>query len=1331
MQKQLRKIKKYLSFLNDYIFTNEKQIDNIYICKSDYKTSNNPPSVENFIPFNKGDSWGDGVDSHSWFHFEIEIPNEMKHKPIVLSIKTYNSGWDADNPQFLVYVNGKMRQGLDINHTLVWLNEDCNYDIYVYAYTGRKVSSSQFYATILNLNENVQKLYYDVCVPLETVSCLDEYSKEYVDIITYLYDTISMIDTYELGSKDFYDSVDKALSFISEEFYEKYCSTDVRRNVSTIVGVGHTHIDCAFLWTLKQTREKVQRSFSTVIELMKRYPEYKFMSSQALLYKYVKEEAPSLYAEIKERVKEGRWEVEGASWVEADCNMTSGKSLIRQILYGKNFFKKEFDVDTHIMFLPDVFGFSAAFPQILRKSGIDWLIASKISWNDTNTMPYDTFKWIGLDGSEINTYFLSTQDYTKGSPQRRTTYRPVLEPKTVVGTWKRYGQKNLNNEALITFGHGDGGGGVTYEMLEKAKRMTKGIPGAPIFKIDFINDFLKRLEQQIKNNKNTPSWRGELYLEYHRGTYTSMAKNKRNNRRSEFLLLDAECHSIISNELFGSEIPHKTLHDNWELTLTNQFHDILPGTSIRQVYEQSDKDYKVIMDSANDIIETSKLKIASKLNKKNGYVVFNPHSYNVDGVVKVDGLTALVKDVPSKGYKLTNDFIKKNSVKIENNRVETNSLSVTFDYSMLITSIYDKENNREIIKEGGFGNEIRIYPDHPDYYDAWEWNEYSLDSPYLVLKDVESTAIVDDGARRGIKIVRPFKQSKITQTIWFFDDGLKIDFDTVADWHQQHLMVKTFFSTNINADKATYEIQFGTVERPTHKNTSWDKAKFEVCAQKYADLSEGGYGVSIINDCKYGHDIHDGSISLSLIKSATFPNEDADQGDIPFVYSLYLHAGDFSQSKTTEIAYYNNYPLTAIKASGDKSEILETFSVISFDKDNVVCETLKKSEDGNGTIIRFYESKNKRSEVAISIGLDFDKAYLCDLMENELCELKVDKGCIKLDVGCFEIVTIKLKKNKITEYVEEDKENQLIFLTPILKEMVWGGERLQKFGYDLKSNKTGESWAISGHDKGACIVRGGCFDGKSLSELWKNNEKLFGDVKGDCFPLLIKIIDAKDDLSIQVHPDDDYAKINENSSLGKTECWYVLDCEDKSTIIIGHNAKDKAELKKMIKNEKWKELLREIPIKRGDFFQIPAGCVHAIKGGALILETQQSSDVTYRLYDYNRLQNGKKRELHIKKAIDVIKAPFVETAINRKIKSYKNYKIEQFVSCEFYTVEKIQVNGDCKIIQPYGFMNFTVIEGCGVANKTKIKKGDSFIALNNCKSISFSGSLTMIVSYVK
>lgn len=1001
MKNKLRKINRYTEIISEQRYKNKKPVDAIVTCPTDYKVGHTPPALDTMTSFKSGDLWGGGCDSHSWFRFTVTpvAPNT------VLRIETEQNGWDADNPQFMIYVNGKLIQGLDTNHREIPLADATVADVALYAYMGPKIAQAYLYVNTLELCPSVEALYYDIRYPLDMLVYLDPESKEYARIVDYLWRAVSMLDLYSVGSQAFIDSAERAHAFLADEFYGKYCY----EQDATTVGIGHTHIDCAWLWTLKQTREKVQRSFATVLELMRRYPDYKFMSSQAFLYQNLKEEAPELYREVAERIKEGRWECEGSMWVEADCNLSSGESLVRQVLYGKNFFRDEFGVENRVLWLPDVFGYTAALPQILRKSGVDWFVTSKISWNDTNRMPYDTFRWKGIDGTEINTHFITSGDDSRGKTYDFCTYVGNTGARMVNGTYRRYSQKNLHDEALLTFGFGDGGGGPTPEHLELAARGAKGVPGAPNLKIDFAGNYLKRLERSMADRKDVPSWQGELYLEFHRGTYTTMSRNKRNNRHCEFLYEDAELLSSIAKALLGKPVPQEELHKGWEMILTNQFHDIIPGTSIKEVYDQSDVDYATIKDIGSSAAESARAAIAVSIDRSHGYVVFNPHSFNTVGTVKIGGKTGITrKAIPSKGYLATDDFCFDNNVTIEGHTVDTDRLKVVFDEYWQIISIFDKKAGREVLRSGEIGNELRVHADYPDTYDAWEWQPYSREE-YRTITAASEVTVIDDGARKGIRIVRPYMNSTITQTVWFCDGTTRIDFETVADWHDRHQMLKAAFPVDVNTSKATYEIQFGTVERPTHMNTSWDTARFEVCAHKYADLSDGGYGVALMNDCKYGHDIHDGVIQLSLLRSPTWPNPEADQGEILVTYSLVPHEGSLADTDVAKQAYYLNYPMLAVQVCGECDSLPTAFSAVSLDRDDVICETVKQAEYGEDTVIRMYEFLNRRTELTVKLGIPARKVFLCDLMENELEELTVTDGCVRLPVKGFEIVTLKIK----------------------------------------------------------------------------------------------------------------------------------------------------------------------------------------------------------------------------------------------------------------------------------------------------------------------------------
>ncbi|MBQ8341010.1 MAG: alpha-mannosidase, partial [Clostridia bacterium] len=605
--------------------------------------------------------------------------------------------------------------------------------------------------------------------------------------------------------------------------------------------------------------------------------------------------------------------------------------------------------------------------------------------------------------------YITAQKDHSGPSDRYCTYVGHITSQMVSGAYKRFGQKNISDEALLTFGYGDGGGGPTAEDLEFARRGAKGVPGCPNVKIEFAGDHLKRLEKRMETRTDVPRWQGELYLEFHRGTYTTMARNKRSNRQSEFLYQDAELLGTTAQALWGQTFPQAELHRGWEMILTNQFHDIIPGSSIKEVYDQSDIDYAEVKRIGDGIVGDVRKKVANGIEKRHGAVVFNPHSFTTAGYVKLDGKTVRTgKKIPAKGYLATSDFITDCHVTVNGHTVETDRLTVTFDEHWQIALIYDKKADRQVLKAGTVGNELRVHADYPHVYDAWEWQPYSREE-YKTVTAVESVEAVADGARKGLRIVRPHMHSKITQTVWFYDGTTRIDFETEVDWHERHQMLKAAFPVDVNADKATYEIQFGTVERPTHTNTSWDAAKFEVCAHKYADLSEGGYGVALMNDCKYGHDIHDGVIQLSLLRSPTDPNPEADQGLIPVTYALVPHEGTLADTDVAKEAYYLNYPMTALPATGEFDSLPTSFSALSLDAENVICETVKKAERDEDTVLRLYECKNRRTKTTLTLGLPAKQVFLCDMMERELCELPLVDGKVHLTLSGFEIVTLKVK----------------------------------------------------------------------------------------------------------------------------------------------------------------------------------------------------------------------------------------------------------------------------------------------------------------------------------
>ncbi|MBQ7596895.1 MAG: alpha-mannosidase, partial [Clostridia bacterium] len=496
---------------------------------------------------------------------------------------------------------------------------------------------------------------------------------------------------------------------------------------------------------------------------MEKYPEFKFMSSQPQLYEYVKEDCPELYEKIKKYVAEGRFEPEGSMWVEAVCNLISGESFVRQIMFGKRFFKDEFGKDNRVLWLPDVFGYNAAMPQILKKSGIDAFVTSKISWNEFNRMPYDHFNWYGIDGTSVFSVFLTASDPVHGD-KKTTTYTAMLTPSHVKGSYERYEPKELNSETILTFGHGDGGGGPTDENLEFHRRMKYGLPGIPSTNIEFAGSYIQRMREKLENNPELPKWVGELYLEFHRGTYTSVAKIKKNNRKSEFLYQNAESAAYTAKILTGFDYDREKLNSGWKTILLNQFHDILPGSSIEPVYNKSDEDYAIVCKKGTEVLDGARAAIAENIGTDGGLLVFNPNPFSVSGAVEIDGEYVYVKDIPSKGYKVTVPEKVKAEFKHTQKTIETKYYIVEFGDDYSITRLYDKKNCREVLRKGGRANVIEAFEDYPYEYDNWELSNYYEDTRYEI-SDVASTEFFDEGERFGIIIKRTFLDSTFDQKI--------------------------------------------------------------------------------------------------------------------------------------------------------------------------------------------------------------------------------------------------------------------------------------------------------------------------------------------------------------------------------------------------------------------------------------------------------------------------------------------------------------------------------------------------------------------------------------
>lgn len=1001
------RLNKLCELLLSYSVRTLTKPDDLEAVESDYKKGHTPPEYGW-----KKQNLFCGAHKHFWVRGSFRTPAAEDGSTYILRFHTGVDGRDMLNPQGLLYLNGEMIQGIDTNHMEAFLEPDKAYEMYLYLYTASLDTPFILQAELAKLDEETDGLYFDMLTPLEALDILNENTDEYKTILSVLEQAANLVDIRSVYSEKYYASIKKARNFLKKEFYDTLCSTEGKPVVHCI---GHTHIDMEWRWERRQTREKVQRSFATASALMKRYPEYLFTLTQPEIYCYLKEEAPEKYKELKKYVFEGRWEPEGAMWVECDCNLVSGESLIRQILHGKNFFKDEFSTDSRVLFLPDVFGYSAAMPQILKKSGIDYFVTSKISWNETNTMPYDSFMWKGIDGTEIFSSFITAHAAKPNHQiQRKTTYSGFINASQVMGAWDRYQQKEFNKNTLITFGYGDGGGGPTRQMLERQRRLKKGIPGLPVTKMNFLLPYVQESERQFAENtrklRRTPKWVGELYLEYHRGTYTVMAKNKRSNRKSEFLIQKAE--ALSYTDLFcGGSYDSDGLNSVWRLLLHNQFHDILPGTSIREVYDHTEKDYAEIENYSNNLINDKLKTLSNNIESSGGVLVYNSLGFARDGSISVNGNTVeLDETVPAFGWSVIKDPSITNRISAENLTAENQFYRLTLDDSGNIVSLFDKSAHREVIIPGAKANVFTAFEDHPyTRYDAWDIADYYRSKQYT-LDGKAQIKIICDGTRKGFFVTKTYMESTINQKIWLYSKSRRIDFETEIDWHQQHQILKVAFPLDIHADSAAYEIQYGHVKRPTHSNTSWDSAKFEVCAHKWADISEHGYGVALLNDCKYGFSADGSTLELTVLKRPTYPNPDADEGKHIFTYSLIPHSGDFRDAGIIREAYMLNQPLDAAEITGHSGNLPEQFSLVSCDAENVIIETVKKTENSDDMIVRLYEAFDSRGTVTVKVAEGFKDAYICDMNENESEQLSFNGKSVCIPIRNFEIITLKFKK---------------------------------------------------------------------------------------------------------------------------------------------------------------------------------------------------------------------------------------------------------------------------------------------------------------------------------
>lgn len=1018
-------------------------ICNEFVVKEDVTGLVNPEvpvSFDGWETKQLGQTWK-GRDKYLWLHLDLKLPAEWTKKRAV-AVFDFGMTGGGNNSGFesLLYLNGEPYQGVDQNHREVFFKEalyGTTVSLTFRLWSGLegggvpKEMVHEFKNAQLGwLDEAADDLIYMSEMILKTLGQLSENDPVYHKLLAALDRSMDRIDWSYPGSEAFYASVAAADELLNANIDEMGKTSDIN-----VFAVGHTHIDTAWLWHLKNTREKCSRSFSTVMRLMEMFPEYIFLQTQPQLYEYIKEDFPDLYEQIKARVSEGRWEADGAMWVEADCNLTSGESLTRQILIGSKFIQDEFGKEVHYLWLPDVFGYSWALPQILKKSGIDMFMTTKISWNQYNRMPHDTFRWKGMDGSEVWTHFITTPEPWNPVDSWFYTYNGRLEPRTVKGVWDSYSEKEANQNLLISYGYGDGGGGVNRDMLEHRRRLDR-IPGLPNVKTSTARAYFEKLKDIMTNTKShVYTWDGELYLEYHRGTYTSHAHNKRMNRKMELLYRDAEWLTVMDALMQGdlAMAQQEKLTKGWKHILTNQFHDIIPGSSIFEVYEDCRKDYEWIESIGREVMEDFFAHARSDEDSQAVYTVINTNGFKVDDAALIsdkeathawlldgtelvsqkteDGLLVSLKDVPALGaVKVrigagTEDApaaecsAKDSAIRIEERKISTPYYEVELNDFGQISRLYDKDAEREVIPEGQCANVLQIFEDKPMGNDAWDIDIY-YQQKMREIKDLTAFEVVENGpVRMVIRMQWNYLNSVIWQDMILYTGSRRIDFVTKVDYHEPHQLLKAAFPVDIRTTYGTFDVQYGNVRRPNHWNTSWDQAKFETVAHRFADLSEYGYGVSLLNDCKYGHDVKENVLRITLIKAATHPDHSQDMGEHFFTYSLLPHEGDFIAGRTVQEASILNQPVYVVP--GD----LQMERFISFDKECVELDAVKKTEDGSYIAVRFHDFTGGTSRVHVEPGFEWKKYCVSDLRERP-AEAWREKEEIALTVKPYEIVTL-------------------------------------------------------------------------------------------------------------------------------------------------------------------------------------------------------------------------------------------------------------------------------------------------------------------------------------
>jgi alpha-mannosidase len=806
--------------------------------------------------------------------------------------------------------------------------------------------------------------------------------------------------------------------------------------VGRLALTGHAHIDLAWLWPVAETRRKGRRTFATVLDLMERYPNFTFNQSSAQLYAWMEQDAPDLFARVKERVAEGRWEPIGGSWVEPDSQITGGESFVRQLLYGQRAFTAWFGKPSTVAWLPDVFGFSGGIPQLLRGAGIDGFFTTKLNWNEENLFPYDLFTWEGIDGSRVTANMFRNLSPAHG-------YNGNIAPLDTLGTWCNFGGKRLHPESLFAFGWGDGGGGPSARMLENYARIRE-FPALPRLRMAHIEEFFAALPET-----GLPVWVGELYLEFHRGTLTTQARTKALNRAGEHRLLEAEAFAAIA-QLSGFSYPHDEIETAWKTLLLNQFHDIIPGSSIAEVYQDTIPDLEGVVRTATAVRDAALAHLGGmgqssasgqRVIVANACLAPRPLTALLAGqngeatVTAPDGATLptqpveeglLVHDptriVPGLGWLNmtvtpgTHRFAASGPAAVQMERLiggpvlENELLRIEIGDDGTLRHVVDKVvGDRDALADRG--NQLWVFVDKPRTYDAWDIEE-NYENEGNEIDGLESIEVVEAGPLRGaVRVRRAWRDSRIEQTYRLLTGSRRLDIATRIDWHERQTYLQARFPLAVHSHEATYETLYGVTRRPTHRNTSWDAARYEVSGHRFADLSEPDYGVALLNDGKYGYSALGNLLTLSLLRSPLYPDPGADEGRHAFTYSLFPHPGDWTEGYIVNEAFALNSPLVAVPAAGDGSDGgMDHF--LAVDGLPLSLGSLKRAEDGEGLILRLHEPHGNRGRATLRFPMSLNRIERVTLLEESAegpAPMLTENGAtVHLEVRPFEVVSLRV-----------------------------------------------------------------------------------------------------------------------------------------------------------------------------------------------------------------------------------------------------------------------------------------------------------------------------------